>query len=131
MVILASELAGLDRELVETLLVADNALGQLSGGRVSVSVVSGLRSLADQKRLFAQGRTAPGPIVTNTVTGSLHLAGRAVDVSFRIDGKRIGVDEISRDGWRAVANFLLSINPRLRWGGNWVSLKGDLSHFEI
>lgn len=44
-------------------------------------VTQGLRSWADQAILYAQGRTAPGPIVTNAPPGhSWHEFGLAVDI---------------------------------------------------
>lgn len=48
-----------------------------------VEVVETVRSQARQEALFAQGRSAPGPVVTWT-RASKHLDGRAVDV--KIDG---------------------------------------------
>lgn len=49
----------------------------------SVELVEGYRSQERQNMLFAQGRGAPGPVVTWT-RESAHTSGRAVDV--RIDG---------------------------------------------
>jgi len=47
--------------------------------------ISGLRSMEDQAKLYAQGRTAPGKIVTNAKPGySAHQYGIAVD--FCLDG---------------------------------------------
>lgn len=49
-----------------------------------VEVVETVRAPERQEHLYAQGRTAPGPVVTWT-TNSAHLTGEAVDVI--IDGK--------------------------------------------
>jgi len=49
-----------------------------------VEVVETVRAPERQEHLFAQGRTAPGPVVTWT-TNSAHLTGEAADVL--IDGK--------------------------------------------
>jgi peptidoglycan L-alanyl-D-glutamate endopeptidase CwlK len=47
---------------------------------IYIRVVQGLRSWADQAALYAQGRTAPGNIVTNAPPGhSMHEFGLAVD----------------------------------------------------
>lgn len=44
-------------------------------------VVQGLRSWSDQEKLYAQGRTAPGKVVTNAQPGySWHEFGLAVDI---------------------------------------------------
>lgn len=48
-----------------------------------IRVVSGYRSHAEQDALYAQGRTKPGPIVTNAKGGqSFHNFGVAFDVCF-------------------------------------------------
>ena len=44
-------------------------------------ITAGIRTVAQQDALYAQGRTAPGPIVTNAKgTESNHVLGLAVDV---------------------------------------------------
>lgn len=48
-------------------------------------VTSGLRDSAKQAALYAQGRTAPGPIVTNAPPGhSAHEHGLAIDVALQL-----------------------------------------------
>jgi len=51
---------------------------------IRVDVIEGVRTRARQMELYAQGRTAPGPVVTWT-TNSLHLDGLAADV--RLNGE--------------------------------------------
>ena len=52
-----------------------------------ILVVSGLRSAAEQNALFAQGRPAPGHIVTNARAGqSMHNYGLAADIVPYITG---------------------------------------------
>jgi peptidoglycan L-alanyl-D-glutamate endopeptidase CwlK len=47
---------------------------------IEIRVVQGLRTYQEQAALYAQGRTAPGSIVTNAKPGfSYHNAGLAVD----------------------------------------------------
>lgn len=54
---------------------------QLAKEGIDLHVTQGLRSYDDQAALYAQGRTAPGPIVTNAPPGhSFHEFGLAVDV---------------------------------------------------
>lgn len=55
---------------------------------IVIRVVQAFRSYADQDKLYAQGRTAPGEIVTRCVPGnSWHNYGLAVDVApFTRDG---------------------------------------------
>lgn len=117
---------------------------------VDFGISCGHRSTAQQKKLFAQGRTKPGDIVTN-VDGvnnkSKHnyLPALAVDVYPYVNG---------RANWsrshcvyiagviQAAAKLLYNqgqINSRIRWGGNWDQdgeiitdqQFNDLPHFEI
>lgn len=88
-----------------------------------VAVVSGLRSQAEQDRLYAQGRTTPGPIVTWT-RSSAHVTGRAVDLAFRVGGV---VDyDVPAWWWDALA-YLASFAGLRRTAVS----KGDLGHFEL
>jgi peptidoglycan L-alanyl-D-glutamate endopeptidase CwlK len=54
--------------------------GSLIEQGIEIRVVQGLRTVAEQNALYAQGRTAPGKIVTNAPGGhSWHEFGLAVD----------------------------------------------------
>lgn len=53
----------------------------LSAQSIEIQVTQGLRSWNQQAALYAQGRTTPGPIVTNAQPGySWHQFGLAVDL---------------------------------------------------
>jgi peptidoglycan L-alanyl-D-glutamate endopeptidase CwlK len=70
------------RPQVDTFLAACAAAG------VDVLVTCTLRSDAEQTLLYAQGRTAPGHIVTNAKAGqSAHQYGLAIDVVPMVNGK--------------------------------------------
>ena len=82
---------------------------------MTVEVVQGLRTFAEQDELFKQGRSKPGQIVTNAKGGqSNHNYGLAVDLCPFVNGKpqwndnngfvRIGA-EAAKQG--------------LEWGGSW------------
>ena len=63
--------------------------------KISLIVTQALRSWQDQDRLYAQGRTAPGKIVTNAKGGeSWHNYGLAVDICPSLDlvHPRSGID---------------------------------------
>lgn len=80
-------------------------------------VVESYRTNQRQAELYAQGRTAPGSIVTNAKPGqSLHEKRRAVDFVDRQKGYDID--------WQAIAN--LAKKQGLVWGGSF----GDNPHFE-
>jgi peptidoglycan L-alanyl-D-glutamate endopeptidase CwlK len=59
----------------------------LSAEGIEIRVVQGLRTYQEQAALYAKGRTAPGPKVTNAPAGSsYHNYGMAVDVCPGIPG---------------------------------------------
>jgi hypothetical protein len=61
---------------------------------VHIRVTQGLRTWADQARLYGQGRTSVGPVVTNALPGhSWHNFGLAVDVA--------PFDELGKPDWNA------------------------------
>lgn len=91
---------------------------------VVLQVVQGLRTIAEQDALYAQGRTKPGQKVTNARGGqSMHNYGLAVDLAPVIDGK---VSWNERH-FRAYREW--SKNVGLEWGGNWKSFV-DLPHVQ-
>ena len=100
------------------------------------SVVAGLRTLEEQQELYAQGRTAPGEIVTNcdgVNRRSYHQSGNAVDV---IPYPEKWDEEALRD----FGNYVLgiaqmlkkygAIDSEIEWGGNWSSFP-DKPHYQI
>jgi len=66
-------MSGIDNRLRRVLFTA------LEFGVIDFTVICGVRSQAEQDRLYAQGRTEPGPIVTWT-RNSRHITGEAVDI---------------------------------------------------
>lgn len=92
---------------------------------IRIEILSGLRTWAEQDALYAKGRTAPGPKVTNARAGySNHNFGIAFD---------IGVFEGSRylpDSPKYKAVGVLGSELGLEWGGNWKSLV-DQPHFQL
>jgi peptidoglycan L-alanyl-D-glutamate endopeptidase CwlK len=93
---------------------------------IYVQIISGYRSFAEQDKLYAQGRTAPGNIVTNAKAGqSVHNYGLAVDfLILHPDGSaNWKVDE----QWKRVGAIGKSLG--FDWGGDWKSFK-DWGHLE-
>lgn len=99
-------------------------LDDLTKDGYSFRLTSGFRGEAEQNTLYAKGRTAPGPKVTNAKYGdSFHNFGLAGDVTNFI-GKK--------PDWTAKNYACLSqyVKHRgLRWGGDFKSIK-DLPHIE-
>jgi peptidoglycan L-alanyl-D-glutamate endopeptidase CwlK len=92
---------------------------------ITIKVISGLRTYAEQDALFAQGRTKPGPRVTNAAAGhSNHNFGIAFDVGVFDGGNYI---EESPD-YKTVGQ--IGVDLGLEWGGNWKSIQ-DEPHFEL
>lgn len=86
-----------------------------------IRITEGYRSLERQAQLYAQGRTAPGKIVTNAKPGeSIHQYGCAFDVVF------------TQTGYEGDWNKLGQIGKMLgfTWGGDFKSIK-DRPHFEL
>tara|TARA_R110002074_G_scaffold262994_1_gene435104 strand:- start:13432 stop:13860 length:429 start_codon:yes stop_codon:yes gene_type:complete len=108
---------------------------------VDFKVICGVRTLAEQKALYAQGRTKPGKVVTWTLK-SRHLPdpktglGRAVDLlPAPYDWKDLGPFTAVADAMMKAAREL---GVPIRWGANWdgdaqIREKGetDNPHFEM
>lgn len=87
-----------------------------------VHVAEGRRTIERQQALFSQGRTAPGPKVTWTLS-SRHLTGRAFDIDF------VGVpaSQVPQVWWSLAGQIGEALG--LRWGGRWAVR--DFRHFEF
>ena len=86
------------------------------------------RTVQDQNRLYDQGRTKPGPVVTNapgSTYRSMHQWGVAFDV-YRKDGK--GAYNESGNYFQRVGAIGRSLG--LEWGGDWKSIVDKL-HFQL
>lgn len=95
----------------------------LSG--IHIKVISGLRTYAEQDALYAQGRTKPGPKVTNARGGySNHNFGIAFDVGVFEGSKYLG------ESVKYKAVGALGMDLGLEWGGNWKTLV-DQPHFQL
>ncbi len=91
---------------------------------IKLRVTSGFRTYDEQNKLYAQGRTAPGAIVTNAKGGeSSHNFGTAIDVVPIVNGNA---------DWNTDWNIIAKIGKELdfSWGGDWKSFK-DKPHFEM
>lgn len=92
---------------------------------LTVRITSGNRTWAEQDALYAQGRSKPGPRVTNARGGqSNHNYGIAVDVTlFR------GTEPVwESPHYKKLGAIGQAIG--LEWGGAWTSIK-DEPHFQI
>lgn len=103
---------------------------------IPILITQGMRTIAEQNALYAQGRTRKGDIVTNAPGGSsYHNYGLAIDFALLLpDGKSVSWD-INRDGdndkvadWQEVAQVAKKLG--FEWGGDWSSFK-DFSHLQM
>lgn len=92
---------------------------------INITITSGLRTFEEQERLYAQGRTAPGNIVTYLRGGkSYHNTGKAFDIA--IIGKNGKIDWESPDFNKAGR---IGQSLGLTWGGSWKNFV-DKPHFQ-
>jgi peptidoglycan L-alanyl-D-glutamate endopeptidase CwlK len=105
--------------------------GFLAAGKaadIDILVTCTLRSNADQAALWAQGRTAPGKIVTKALPGqSAHNYGLAIDVVPIVNGKPDwdGVHPI----WQQIG--ALGVAAGLEWAGAPDFPFHEWAHFQM
>lgn len=109
---------------------------------ITVSVICTRRDFDAQAALYAQGRTAPGKIVTNAKAGeSWHNFDCAFDVLPLRHGKPVwgtsgnGMDDNpaddgtdDREVWQRVGS--LGLRAGLEWAGNWKTFR-EFPHFQF
>ncbi|UOE78343.1 M15 family metallopeptidase [Parageobacillus thermoglucosidasius] len=96
---------------------------------IPIIITQGLRTIEEQDRLYAQGRTKPGNIVTNARGGySYHNFGLAFDVCVCdvVKGNLVPNWKVDRR-WHRVGQIGKSLG--LEWGGDWRRLR-DYPHFQ-
>lgn len=106
------------------------AAASLEASGTYLLVVSGLRTASEQNALYAQGRTAPGHVVTNARAGqSMHNYGLAVDVVPYLTGQSGDLNwNASTLQFKAMVAALKL--QGLEWGGDWKHL-ADFDHFQL
>lgn len=123
-----NRLTGVHPDLV---LCAHNALDY---GVIDFTIVSGVRTKAQQEALYQQGRSGPGKIVTWTMD-SRHLLqddgyGHALDVAPYVDG---GIDWNNTENFYILSTIMfrsaMELGVELEWGGFWK--KPDMPHFQL
>ena len=97
-------------------------LNKCSAAHYPVAITDTLRSVARQQSYYEQGRSEPGPIVTNAEAyESYHNYGLAFDFKFLTPNAPFITD-------KSVLKFIgeLGVSCGLVWGGDF----GDFQHFE-
>ena len=107
------------KQRAEAFIAAAKAKG------IDLLVTSTYRDNESQDALYAQGRTAPGNIVTRAKAGqSWHNWRCALDVVPLVNGKAIWDDQAM---WKQVGEIGKSCG--LEWAGDWVTFK-EFPHFQ-
>jgi peptidoglycan LD-endopeptidase CwlK len=101
---------------------------KLKQAELPFALFMGLRTFEDQDELYAQGRTAPGKIVTNARGGdSWHCYGLAADYVLDLNGEKPGLQwswdikaDMNADGfndWRNMADiaYECGLEPGYYW----------------
>jgi peptidoglycan L-alanyl-D-glutamate endopeptidase CwlK len=107
-------------------MIAAKALG----GGLTVQILSGTRTYAEQDALYAQGRTKPGKVVTKARAGySNHNFGIAFDVGiFKGSTYYTGKNTAENKAYADLSKLIKPVG--LDWGGDWQSIK-DAPHYEL
>lgn len=112
--------------------VAQSMITQLEAQGIETRVVQGLRSWQQQDALYAQGRTAPGPIVTNARGGySWHNLGMAFDLCPSMYGPEVIYKpdwNEQHPTWKKMEELGVSLG--LTSGATWKRLV-DSPHFQL
>lgn len=103
--------------------------------QITLRIVQGFRTFKEQDALYAQGRTAPGKIVTNARGGySYHNYGLALDFALKHKNGSISWsmhEDMDGDGiadWNEVV--VAFKNKGYIWGGDWKTAFKDNPHLE-
>ena len=92
----------------------------------TVRLTQGLRSWGDQAKLYAQGRTSPGLIVTNAPPGySWHEYGLAGDLAVMVNGEPDW--DLAHPAWSRIVTVGESLG--LTAGAHWQH--PDIPHFQL
>lgn len=92
---------------------------------LEVRIISGLRTYQEQAQLYAKGRTAPGPKVTNARPGhSNHNFGTAWDIGLFKGKAYLPKHKL----YTTIGQAARSLG--LTWGGDFKSFK-DTPHYEV
>lgn len=137
-----TDLAGLDERSAKNVATLHNKVQQLFKNWIlecqilakahgyEYKAISGNRTWEEQAKIYAQGRTAPGKIVTNAKPGfSNHNYGIAVDMGVFKDGKYLDGSKPSEAEAFHRKAATIAEKYGIEWGGSWKSFK-DYPHFE-
>ena len=108
---------------------ASNSFAYFNASDPQPFITCTYRSNAEQLKLYAKGRTEPGPIVTQIRQNGKHnlKPAKAFDIAFK---KKDGTLDWSPSLFKKFAAIVALQYPQVEWGGNWKSFK-DMPHFQV
>jgi peptidoglycan LD-endopeptidase CwlK len=133
---ISMESADLPTELHPIVLERSNQLIQQSAEKgIVILITDDFRSAEDQDRLYEQGRTAAGNIVTHARGGeSFHNFGLAIDFAIKTPSENV-IWDMQYDGnqngkpdWDEVVELAKALG--FEWGGDWAQFK-DYPHLQM
>lgn len=98
---------------------------------IDVLIYRTYASLEAQAALYEQGRTTPGPIVTNAKPGqSMHNYRCAFDAVPMLNGKPLwdSTNGSNREVWQKMGRLGESVG--LEWSGRWNGKLREMAHFQ-
>jgi peptidoglycan L-alanyl-D-glutamate endopeptidase CwlK len=116
-------------------LLCEAFLARCCDAGEDVLITCTYRSGAEQNKLYAQGRTVPGKIVTNAKAGQskhnavdsqLRPASQAFDVVLMRGGKCIW--DVKDQGWQKIGEIGEAVG--LEWAGRWKRMR-EFPHFQL
>ncbi len=100
---------------------------------IDCTVISGYRSPEEQNKLYQQGRTEPGNIVTN-IDGYTKKSKHNYSPSLAVDVVPYPIDWNDIDKFKTLAISVKTIadqlNIGLTWGGDWSRFR-DYPHYQL
>jgi len=103
----------------------EKVIAEAQSKGIDLRVVRGFRDMETQRKFYAQGRTAPGPIITYAPPGlSYHNHGWAVDVCEYTNGQ----PNWNSKHWNEIGK--IGKKYGLVWGGDWKRLV-DKPHLQL
>lgn len=109
-------LVGVHPKLVNLMKVA------ITNSPYDFMITQGLRTLSEQKRLVAQGKSK--------TMKSYHLLGKAVDIALIVDGVVSWDFALYREVAKHIKKIAKEQGINITWGGDWKNFK-DGPHFQI
>lgn len=116
--------------LPEAKAMAELFIARAKKAGLDLRVSETFRNFNQQDAYFAQGRTAPGGIITNAMSGEgLHGYGLALDVYPVVNGSALTtITKDNKKYWDKMGEIGESVG--FEWGGRWKEFR-DMPHFEL